>query len=224
MKYKYLTLSGLLILCACSGTDNKRTGPDIVSYNSQDSVLLSPDNSMLGTSCSGSDPTHSVKLLGSTYMNVAFKISIIGPYGEHPWKTINAPASYDIQKLTKADFVPTGCAGHAIKTIIRRENGATYLDWWMELAPPNGESQWISQGREKIDTNTGTTHGKVAFTAFGKNMVVYVTGTPGEIYLKDWRHERVVKFEKEHELTGMTKGNSMPDEQPGRTLSDDMVH
>lgn len=221
MKYKYFALSGLLVLCACH--ENKRIGPDIVSYNSQNSIELSPDNSMLGTSCSGSDPTHSIKLLGNTYMNITFQISIIGPYGEHPWKTINAPASYDIQKLTKADFVSTGCAGHAIKTIIRRENGSTYLDWWMELAPKNGESQWITQGREKINTDTGTTHGKVAFTAFGKNMIVYVYGKPGEVYLKDWRHQRVLNFEKDHNFTGMTKGSSLPDEKPGRTLSDDIV-
>lgn len=204
------------------------TGPTYVNYDTTDSVELNPDNSLLGTACNGSDVNHSIRLLGDTFMNVKFTISRIQDYGESKGVTYMAPASYGVQTLTPVMFTGSKCAGHSIKTIVRNENGKTYLDWWLEISPPHEPSNgkmsdpWMVSGRELIDTRKGIASGKTSFVAFGENMVVHVNATPGSLYLTQWRHQRVLEFEYEHQ-TSLTKGHLLPDEKADRTLSDDMV-
>lgn len=224
---RVIPLGALVLLSACH--DGERTGPTIVNYSSHNAQQLAPDNSMMGTSCSGSDVTHSIRLMGHTFMNVEFRVSNIGPYGEGKDLVFTAPATYDVQTIAYNNFdgdpSHLSCSGHAVKTVIRRENGKTYLDWWMEISADNKTAYvepWQISGREEVNEATGTASGSVAATAFGKNLSIKVIGKPGAAYLEQWRHDRVKKLE-ERRPTGLVGGHMLPDEKPGRKLSDDIV-
>jgi hypothetical protein len=209
-------------LCACA----KTTVVDTAVHQARHAQELSPSNSMLGEACDGHDASDSVRLPGHTRFYVHADVFDLSGGTRRRAVLIAGPADEGLSQVAHPAFtgVPgqSSCGGHALRTFARRENGALYLDWALELAPPPGQpgatTPWEVSGRSRFDTATGTASGETAFVAFGTPMLVRIAASPGPVWVAEKRAELARAAIARHPYPSFAA--PLPDERPGLTLDD----
>lgn len=224
MRLTATAAAALLATClgACSGPVQQD-----ITYQGRHAQELAASNSMLGEACDGHDARHSLRLSGNTFLTADFDINRVIFGAEVPFAHIAGPVTKGTSQMAHPVFSgqhgPEACSGAAIRTIVRRENGAVYVDWVLELASalPKDELRpadpWRVTGRTHV-ADDGYARDTVAFTAEGNPMIAHLRIAPGVAWITFQNKERSDAYEALHPSPQVA--SQLPDERPGRTLED----
>lgn len=217
--------SGLALLIALGGCQAPLTTTILRGVNAQITV---PGNTALGGACSGQDENQGIHLSGRSLLLVRANVEDVSTGVAAPWTLALAPANTGISQVTHASFNTASgesrCVGTSLRTVVLRERGVMYLDYVLEIADPAGGpatdsvSPWVVRGRAAVNETTGTANSRVGFVAFGRTFALHITAQPGPIWQED-ELRRLAKIDEANHPTPQF-GSPLPDELPGRTLSD----
>lgn len=130
------------------------------------------------------------------------------------------------------------CHGSVMRTVYHYEHDRPFVDWWLIMAPsdvepyggaPFAPKTWSASGRIPIDIQTG--RGEASFlwspgegvTINGvSSLKTVVKISPGPQWVREYNRLMNKQFESRHSDKAIGGATPLPDEEAGRTLSDDM--
>lgn len=130
------------------------------------------------------------------------------------------------------------CHGAVMQSLYHYEHDRPFVDWVVTMAPyevqpdkgtPFSPQSWNASGRISIDVQTGKGSGSFMWSpgpgqtiSGSSSLMTEITITPGPQWTREYNEVRNKEFEAAHSAKAIGGASALPDEEPGRTLDEDM--